>query len=54
MAMPLFDTKSVPPTGESGLIPAVEFGGKDVAPLYEAWIAADPFRDGVRVPITGP
>ena len=33
---------------------AVIAGGKHTAALYEAWIAADPFRGGVRVLITGP
>ena len=29
-------------------------GGKHVSVLYEAWIAADPFRGGFRLLITGP
>jgi hypothetical protein len=33
---------------------AVEAGGKHVAQPFEGWIAADPFRGGVRVLITGP
>jgi hypothetical protein len=33
---------------------AVTAGGKHLTGPYEAWIAADPFRGGVRVLITGP
>jgi hypothetical protein len=32
----------------------VEAGGKHVKEPYEGWIAADPFRGGVRLIITGP
>ena len=32
----------------------VEGGGEHPAVSYEAWIAADPFRGGMRVLITGP
>ena len=31
-----------------------ESGGKHVAGAHEAWIAADPFRGGLKVLITGP
>jgi hypothetical protein len=29
-------------------------GGKHLSAAYEAWIAADPFKDGFRLLITGP
>jgi hypothetical protein len=32
----------------------VETAGERLAQRYEAWIAADPFRGGVRVLIAGP
>jgi hypothetical protein len=54
MPLTVFDTKGVPLHRRERIETAVEFGGKDVAAPYEAWIAADPFRGGVRVLITGP
>ena len=33
--------------------PAVEAAGQGLAQPYDAWIAADPFRGGVRVLVTG-
>jgi hypothetical protein len=33
---------------------AVEAGGRHVKESYEGWIAADPFRGGIRLIITGP
>ena len=54
MPLSVFDTKGIPALRREQIERAVEFGGKDVAAPYEAWIAADPFRDGVRVLITGP
>jgi hypothetical protein len=32
----------------------VEAGGKHLSVPYEAWIAPDPFRGGLRILITGP
>jgi len=32
----------------------VESGGKHVAAAHEAWIAADPFRGGLKILFTGP
>ena len=49
-----FDTKGVPATRRGRIEAAVEAGGKHVASLYEAWIAADPRRGDVRVLLTGP
>jgi hypothetical protein len=56
MRMPLtiFDCKGIPATRRERIEAAVEAGGKHVAESYEGWIAADPFRGGVRVLITGP
>jgi hypothetical protein len=56
MHMPLtvFDSKRIPATRRERIEAAVEAGGKHVAESYEGWIAADPFRGGVRVLITGP
>jgi hypothetical protein len=33
---------------------ALKAAGQRLAQPYEAWMAADPFRRGVRVLITGP
>lgn len=56
MRMPLtiFDFKGIPATRRERIEAAVEAGGKHVAESYEDWIAADAFRGGVRVLITGP
>ena len=54
MPLTIFDTKGIPAVRRERIETAVEFGGKHVAAAYEAWIAADPFRGGVRVLITGP
>jgi hypothetical protein len=50
----VFDTKGIPATRRERIEAAVVAGGKHVAAPHEAWIAADPFRNGVRVLITGP
>jgi hypothetical protein len=54
MPLTIFDTKGIPALRREQIERAVEFGGKGAAGSYEAWIAADPFRGGVRVLITGP
>jgi hypothetical protein len=56
MYMPLtvFDCEGIPTTRRERIEAAVEAGGNPVAESYEGWIAADPFRGGVRVLITGP
>ena len=46
--------KGVPATRRGRIEAAVEAGAKHVAESYGGWIAADPFRGGVRVIITGP
>ena len=50
----IFNTKGVPATRRERIEAAVEAGGKHMKESYEAWIATDPFRRGVRVVITGP
>jgi hypothetical protein len=50
----VFETKGIPATRRERVEAAVEAGGRHVKESYEGWIAADPFRGGVRVLITGP
>jgi hypothetical protein len=54
MPLTVFDTKGIPATRRECIEAAVVAGGKHVAAPHEAWIAADPFHDGVRVLLTGP
>jgi hypothetical protein len=54
MPLIVFDCKGVPATRKERIEAAVEAGGRDVKESYEGWIAADPFRGGIRVLITGP
>ena len=54
MALVVFGIKGVPAPRRERIEAAVESGGKLVAEPYEAWIAADPFRGGFKVLITGP
>lgn len=54
MPLLVFDTKGVPATRRERIQTAVEAGGRHLKESYEAWIAADAFRAGVRVTITGP
>jgi hypothetical protein len=49
-----FDCKGIPATRRERIETAGEAGGRHVKEQYEGWIAADPFRSGVRVVITGP
>jgi hypothetical protein len=50
----VFETKGIPATRRERVEAAVEAGGRHAKESYEGWIAADPFRGGVRVLITGP
>jgi hypothetical protein len=50
----VFGTKGIPATRRERVEAAVEAGGRPAKESYEGWIAADPFRGGVRVLITGP
>jgi hypothetical protein len=54
MPIIIFDCKGVPATRRERIETAVEAGGRHVREPYEAWIAADPFRGGLRVLVTGP
>jgi len=54
MPLTVFDCRGISATRRERIEAAVEAGGKHVAQPYEGWIAADTFRGGVRVLITGP
>jgi hypothetical protein len=54
MPLIIFDCKGIPATRRERIETAVEAGGRHVKEQYEGWIAADPFRGGVRVVIIGP
>ena len=54
MPLTVFDCKGISATRRERIEAAVEVAGKHAAQSYEGWIAADPFRGGVRVLITGP
>ena len=51
MSLTVFDCKGISATRRERI---EEAAGKHFAQPYEGWIAADPFRGGVRVLITGP
>jgi hypothetical protein len=53
MPLIVLDCKGIPATRRERIETAVEAGGRHVNEQYEGWIAADPFRGGVRVVITG-
>jgi hypothetical protein len=54
MPLTVFDIKGVPGTRRERIEAAVVAGGRHAAGPHEAWIAADPFKGGCRVLITGP
>jgi hypothetical protein len=54
MPLIIFDCKGIPATRRERIEAADGAGGRHVKEQYEGWIAADPFRGGVRVVITGP
>ena len=56
IAMPLtvFDTKGVPGTRREHIEATVVAGGRQALGPHEAWIAAERFKGGFRVLITGP
>ncbi|HEV3330928.1 MAG TPA: hypothetical protein VG096_08105 [Bryobacteraceae bacterium] len=54
MPLTVFNTEGLPATHRERIEAAVEAGGNQLSAPYEAWIAADPFRGGMRVLITGP
>ena len=54
MPITVFDVKGVPGHRRERIEAAVVAGGKHGSVSYEAWIAADPFKGGFRLLITGP
>jgi len=54
MPLTVFDSKGIPATQRERIEGAVEAAGRHLTRSFEAWIAADPLRGGVRVLITGP
>jgi len=54
MPLTVFDCKGTSATRRERIEAAVEAAGQHLAQPHEAWIAADLFRGGVRVLITGP
>ena len=52
--MTVFQTKGIPGNRRERIEAAVAAGGKHVNGSHEALIAADPFRGGFKVLITGP
>ncbi len=54
MPLTVFDIKGVPGNRRERIEAAVVGGGKQARGPHEAWIAADPFKGGFRVLITGP
>jgi hypothetical protein len=54
MPLTVFDIKGLPATRRERIEAAVEAGGQHLSVPYEAWIAADSLRGGMRVLITGP
>jgi hypothetical protein len=53
MPLTVFDVKGVPGTRRERIEAAVVAAAEHVKAPYEGWIAADPFRGGVRLLITG-
>ena len=54
MPVTVFDIKGVPGTRRERIEATVVAGGRNARGPHEAWIAADPFKGGFRVLITGP
>ena len=54
MPLTVFDCKGIPASRRARIEGAVAAAGRNLSQPYEAWIAADPLRGGVRVLITGP
>ena len=53
MPLTVFDVKGMTGTRRERIETAVVAGAKHLSGPYEGWIAADPFRGGVRLLITG-
>jgi len=54
MPITVFDVQGVPGHRRERIEAAVVAGARHVSVSYEAWIAADPFKGGFRLLITGP
>jgi hypothetical protein len=54
MPLTVFDIKGVPGNRRERIEAAVVAGGRYARGPHEAWIAADPFKGGFRVLVTGP
>ena len=54
MPITVFDMKGIPATRRERIEAAVTAAGRGLTGPHEAWIAADPFRGGFKVLITGP
>jgi hypothetical protein len=54
MPLTVFNAEGVPANRRERIESAVQAGGKHLSVSYEAWIATDPFRGGMRVLITRP
>jgi hypothetical protein len=54
MPLIVFDCKGISAMRPERIEAAVEAGGRHVKEECEGWIAANPFRGGARVVITGP
>jgi hypothetical protein len=54
MPITVFEVKGVPAHRRERIEGAVVAGGRHATVSYEAWIAADPFKGGFRLLITGP
>jgi hypothetical protein len=54
MPITVFDIKGLPSHRRERIEAAVVAGGKHTKAPHEAWIAADPFKGGFRVLMTGP
>jgi len=54
MPLTVFDIKGIPGHRRERIEAAVVAGGKNTSAPHEAWVAADPFKGGFRVLITGP
>ena len=53
MPVTVFQIKGVPGHRRERIEAAVVAGGRHASGPHEAWIAADPFRGGVKMLITG-
>ena len=52
MPLTVFEVKGIPGHRREPIEAAVVAGGKHLSATYEAWIAADPFKNNFRLLIT--